>query len=281
VGSVARTGTSSLSRNWGWFAVRGVLALILGLVAFLFPVSALFAFTMVFAAYAGADGLLSTIAGIRGATRKEERWWALILRGIIGIAVAALFVLMPFAATVSYALATLGMLSAWAILTGLLEIVAAIRLRKEIEGEWLLGLSGVLSMLLGLAVPVALYVNPPATILSVMGNRVLCCRRRRGADRVRAATAPGAGKDERTGGMTREDVIATAGSLEDPFLVEILEEGGDRADLIEAVTRARGDLRDFPAAPRPMSATVSRLWEIIETADAAVADPLALEDGRQ
>ncbi|GGO91504.1 HdeD family acid-resistance protein [Stakelama pacifica] len=166
-GSEARTGAPLLSRNWGWFVVRGVLALILGTVAFLFPLSALFAFTMVFAAYAGADGLLSTIAGVRGATHKEERWWALIVRGIIGIAVAALFVAVPFVATISYALATLGILSAWAILTGLLEIAATIPLRKEIEGEWLLGLSGVLSILLGLAVPVALYVNPPATILSV------------------------------------------------------------------------------------------------------------------
>lgn len=166
-GGEARTGVPLLSRNWRWFVLRGVLALILGTVAFLFPVSALFAFTLVFAAYAGADGLLSTIAGVRGARRNEERWWALILRGIIGISVAALFVLMPLVATVSYALATLGMLSAWAVLTGILEIVAAIRLRKEIEGEWLLGLSGVLSILLGLAVPVALYVNPPATILSV------------------------------------------------------------------------------------------------------------------
>jgi uncharacterized membrane protein HdeD (DUF308 family) len=166
-GSDARTGASLLSRNWGWFVVRGVLAMALGTVAFLFPASALLAFTMVFAAYAGADGLLSTIAGVRSATAKEERWWALILRGLIGIAVAVLFVLMPFVATVSYALATLGVLSAWAILSGVLEIAAAIRLRKEIEGEWLLGLSGMLSILLGLAVPVALYVNPPATILSV------------------------------------------------------------------------------------------------------------------
>jgi uncharacterized membrane protein HdeD (DUF308 family) len=162
-GSDARTGVPLLNHNWGWFVVRGVLALTLGVVAFLFPVSALFAFTMVFAAYAGADGLLSTIAGVRGATRKEERWWMLILRGIIGlaVAVAVLFLAVPFVSTASYALATLSVLSAWAILTGVLEIAAAIRLRKEMEGEWLLALSGVLSLLLGLAVPVALYLNPP------------------------------------------------------------------------------------------------------------------------
>ncbi|MFD1105383.1 MULTISPECIES: HdeD family acid-resistance protein [Sphingomonadaceae] len=166
-GGEARAGASLLSRNWGWFVVRGFLALLLGAVAVLFPVSALFAFTMVFAAYAGADGLFSTIAGVRGATRNEERWWALVLRGIVGLAVAVLFVLMPFAATVSYALVTLGILSAWAILAGVLEIAAAVRLRKQIEGEWLLGLSGALSIVLGLAVPVALAVTPFATILSV------------------------------------------------------------------------------------------------------------------
>lgn len=166
-GNEARTGASLLSRNWAWFVVRGVLALIVGALAVLFPLSALFAFTMVFAAYAGADGLLSTIAGARGAMRNIERWWTLVLRGIIGIAVAVLFVLMPFVATVSYALATLGILSAWAIIAGALELAAAIRLRKDIEGEWLLALSGVLSILLGLAIPVALVVTPLATILSV------------------------------------------------------------------------------------------------------------------
>jgi uncharacterized membrane protein HdeD (DUF308 family) len=166
-GDEARTDGSLISRNWGWFVFRGVLALILGAVAFLFPVSALFAFTIVFAAYTGADGILSMIAGVRGAARKEERWWALVLRGLVGIAVLALFVVMPFAMTVGYALATLSVLSAWAILTGVLELVAAVRLRKEIKGEWLLGLSGALSVLLGLAVPVALYLNPAATLLSV------------------------------------------------------------------------------------------------------------------
>jgi uncharacterized membrane protein HdeD (DUF308 family) len=64
-GGEARAGASLLNRNWGWFVVRGFLALLLGAVAVLFPVSALFAFTMVFAAYAGADGLFSTIAGVR------------------------------------------------------------------------------------------------------------------------------------------------------------------------------------------------------------------------
>ena len=85
----------TLRRNWGWIVFRGVLALALGVVSFLFPLSALFAFAMVFAGYAGADGILSLVAAVRGARRKEERWWAYVIRGIIGIATAVLFLLMP------------------------------------------------------------------------------------------------------------------------------------------------------------------------------------------
>src|SRR3546814_19553418 len=121
-GSDARTGVPLLNHNWGWFVVRGVLALTLGVVAFLFPVSALFAFTMVFAAYAGADGLLSTIAAVRGATRQEERRWTLILRGLTGLAVAVLFVLMPFLAPPTSTLPTLSVLSASPILPDVLHL---------------------------------------------------------------------------------------------------------------------------------------------------------------
>jgi len=156
-----------LERNWGWFALRGGLAMALGVLAILFPASALFAFTMVFAAFALVDGLFSVISGIKGARRKEERWWALILRGLVGIAVGVLFVLMPFVTTISYAIASLALLAAWSILTGILEIAAAVKLRKEIKGEWLLGLSGLLSVLLGLAIPFVLTLYPAATILSV------------------------------------------------------------------------------------------------------------------
>ena len=153
--------------NWGWIVLRGVLALLVGIVALLFPLPALFAFTMLFAAFAGVDGLLSLISGIRGARAKQDRWSTLILRGLVGILVALIFVLMPGVATVGYALASLVLISVWSILVGLLEIAAAVRLRKEIEGEWLLGLSGLLSVLLGLAIPIVLMIHPAATILSV------------------------------------------------------------------------------------------------------------------
>ena len=153
--------------NWKWFALRGVLAIILGVIAILFPASTLFAFTMVFAAFAFVDGVVSLVSGVRGTRGKEERWWALILRGLVGIAAGVLFVLMPLVTTIGYALATLVLVAVWSIVTGVLEISAAIRLRKKIKREWLLALSGSLSILLGIAIPIILMLYPAATILSV------------------------------------------------------------------------------------------------------------------
>lgn len=164
--AVGRPMLGTLRRNWGWIVFRGVLALALGVVSFLFPLSALFAFAMVFAAYAGADGIVSLVAAVRGARRKEERWWAYVIRGIIGIATAVLFILMPEVMTVGYALVTLVMLAIWAIVTGALEIVAATSLRKEISGEWLMGLSGALSVVLGIVIIVLLVLDPLTTLPS-------------------------------------------------------------------------------------------------------------------
>ena len=151
--------------NWGWFVLRGVLAILLGISAFLFPFSALFAFTMVFAFFAFMDGIASLVSGIRGARHKEERWGALIFRGIIGIVIAASFLVMPGLATVASAFTALGLLAAWSITGGALEILAAIRLRKVIRGEWLLMLSGALSIALGVII-VTLMANPLATMVS-------------------------------------------------------------------------------------------------------------------
>jgi uncharacterized membrane protein HdeD (DUF308 family) len=165
--ALSEPGGAVLPHNWRWLVLRGVLAALLGIAALLFPLSALFAFTMVFAAFAFVDGILSIVSGIRGARRKEERWWSLVLRGLVGLLVGILFVLMPVVTTISYALVTLVLLAAWSILVGLFEVLAAVRLRRAIRGEWLLGLSGLLSILLGLAIPVVLLTYPGATILSV------------------------------------------------------------------------------------------------------------------
>jgi len=127
--------------NWGWFMFRGVLALLLAVCAVIFPLSAIFGFTLVFAAYAFVDGIMSLVAGIRGA-QAGERWGALIFRGLTGIVAGVIFVLLPMLATFTYAFLTVIMLAVWSTFAGIFEIAAAFRLRKAIAGEWFLGLSG-------------------------------------------------------------------------------------------------------------------------------------------
>ena len=160
------TGFSSLAAHaWGWVLLRGILALALGVAAIRFPLSAIFAFTLLFAAYAFVDGIASLVAGTRSA-RSGERWGAMVFRGITGILVGVIFVLLPMLATVTYAFLTVIMVAVWSVIAGIFEISAAIRLRKAIQGEWLLGLAGAFSLLLGLAILVLVIPNPVATILS-------------------------------------------------------------------------------------------------------------------
>ena len=154
------------AHNWKWFMARGVLALLLGIGAGVFPLSAVFAFTMIFAAYCFIDGVASLVAGVRGAREPGHRWGALVFSGIVGILIGILFLLMPIVTTIIYASVVLLILAAWAIITGILEIVTAVRLRKEIEGEWLLGVSGAISVLLGIGILALAIPNPAASIVS-------------------------------------------------------------------------------------------------------------------
>jgi uncharacterized membrane protein HdeD (DUF308 family) len=150
---------------WGWILVRGILALILGVLALKWPLGTLFAFTMLFAAYAFVDGLASLIAGVQAGSSGERRG-GLILEGLLGIAVGAIFVAMPLVSTFTYAWVTIVLLAVWSVLAGFFEIATAIRLRKEIEGEFLMFLSGLFSVLLGCAIVYFLLRNPAVTILS-------------------------------------------------------------------------------------------------------------------
>ncbi|WP_336977925.1 HdeD family acid-resistance protein [Altererythrobacter fulvus] len=153
--------------NWRWFLVRGLLAIALGILALLVPGLTVFAFAMLFGAFSFADGLLSLGAGIRGARSHADRWGMLVFSGLLGIAVGVLFFVWPMLAAATYALFLVIMLAMWALFTGLFELFAAIRLRREIEGEWLLGLSGALSVLLGVAILAMLAVAPGASLISL------------------------------------------------------------------------------------------------------------------
>jgi uncharacterized membrane protein HdeD (DUF308 family) len=139
----ASYGLSLLHENWWAIALRGAIGIVIGVVAFLLPFPTLVALVWLFGAYAFLDGVFSLVAvWRRGMTRS---WWMMILEGILGIATG----IMSFVWPGIIALALVYVIAAWAVVTGVLEIAAAIRLRKEIEGEWLLGLSGALSITLG------------------------------------------------------------------------------------------------------------------------------------
>jgi uncharacterized membrane protein HdeD (DUF308 family) len=150
----------TLGRNWWALALRGVAAILFGILAFAWPGITLFVLVLFFGAYMLVDGIFAIVAAVRAAG-EEDRWWLLLIEGILGVLAGLVAFFWPGLT----ALALLYFIAAWAIVTGIMEIVAAIRLRQEIEGEWALGLSGLLSVIFG----ILLVVLPaPAGLLSLV-----------------------------------------------------------------------------------------------------------------
>jgi uncharacterized membrane protein HdeD (DUF308 family) len=148
-----------LSRNWWVLLLRGIAAIAFGVLTWFQPGISLASLVLLFGVYSMADGILGTWTAIAG--RKErDHWWVLLLEGLVGIGVGLLTLFAPGVT----ALALLFYIAIWAIATGVLEIVAAIRLRKEIEGEWLLVLGGLASVVFG----ILLMARPGVGVLAVL-----------------------------------------------------------------------------------------------------------------
>ena len=151
--------SGTLSRAWWLLLLRGIAAVAFGLIAWFQPGISLASLVLVFGAYCLADGILGVWTAVSG-SRDHEYWWLLLLEGLLGIGIGALTFLAPGVT----ALALLFYIAIWAIATGVLEITAAIRLRREISNEWLLLLSGLASVAFG----VLLAAQPGAGALAVL-----------------------------------------------------------------------------------------------------------------
>jgi uncharacterized membrane protein HdeD (DUF308 family) len=149
----------ALGRTWWLVLLRGLAAIVFGILAWTWPGATLITLVLFWGAYALVDGVAALVGGWQ-AKDSGKPMWPVVLVGVIGIA-AGIFTFVQPEVT---AVALLILIAAWAIVQGVFEIVAAIRLRKEIKNEWLLILSGVLSVLFGLF----MIASPGAGAMAVL-----------------------------------------------------------------------------------------------------------------
>ena len=134
----------TLVRNWWLFTLRGVLGIVFGLIALIFPGPTILSLVILFSAYMLVDGVFGIISAVRAIRRKEDRWGLLIFEGLIDIAVGILAFLWPGITVVAFVL----LVGAWAIVTGAVMTAAGFRLNVS-HGRWWLVLSGALSLAFG------------------------------------------------------------------------------------------------------------------------------------
>jgi uncharacterized membrane protein HdeD (DUF308 family) len=166
--------------NWWSLTMRGIIAILLGIATFAWPQITVASLVLLFGGYALVDGVVNLVGAWRH-SQMRDRWGALLIEGLIGVLAG----LMTFVWPAITMLALTMLIAIWAILSGVFKIAAAIRLRKHIAGEWLLGLSGVASLFFGVflmamplvgALAIALWFGVFAlvtgVVLTVLGLRL-------------------------------------------------------------------------------------------------------------
>ncbi len=148
-----------LARNWWVLLLRGLLAILFGFVSFAAPGLSVAALVLLFGGFCLADGLMAAWTALSN-NRQKENGWLLIIGGLLGIGVGLLTIFQP-ALT---GLALLFYIAVWAIATGVVQVLTAIRLRQEIENEWMLVLAGLCSVAFG----ALLMARPGAGALAVL-----------------------------------------------------------------------------------------------------------------
>lgn len=147
------------TESWWAMVLRGIAAIAFGVLAFVWPHITLLALVFLFGIYALVDGIFALAAGIRS-HGEHTRWWLLLIEGILSIIAGVL----AFAIPAVTALVLLILIAAWAIVTGIFEIGAAIQLRRQIYNEWLLVIAGIASIVFG----GLLLIKPLAGALAVI-----------------------------------------------------------------------------------------------------------------
>jgi uncharacterized membrane protein HdeD (DUF308 family) len=148
-----------LAHNWWTLLLRGIIALVFGLLCFAYPSVTLLVMTMMFGVYALLDGILALASSITTAPGRPL-WWSTIFEGIVGVIFGLVILIWPGIT----AFVLLYLIGVWAIITGIFEITAAIRLRQHFTNEWLLIISGAASVIFGLLI----LVIPRAGALAVV-----------------------------------------------------------------------------------------------------------------
>jgi len=136
-----------LSKHWWLLLLRGIAAIVFGVLAFIWPGLTLLTLVILYGVFAIFDGVLALAAAFGRTGPDVPKWW-LVLTAILGIGAGLITLFWPGIT----ALVLIIFIGAWAIVRGIMEIIAAIQLRREIQGEWLLILAGALSVLFGLGV---------------------------------------------------------------------------------------------------------------------------------
>jgi uncharacterized membrane protein HdeD (DUF308 family) len=154
------TNTAALEGSPGAFsAVRGILAILFGIIALVWPGISLLALTYLFGAYALINGLVAIVSAIRGRSTIKS-WWAVLIEGLAGVAIGLLTFFWPHVTI----LALLLLIATWSVIIGILEIGIAFSSRAATGERWMIGIAGALSIIFG----ILLFTHPGAGLLAMI-----------------------------------------------------------------------------------------------------------------
>jgi uncharacterized membrane protein HdeD (DUF308 family) len=138
-----------LARNWWAVAIRGLASIVFGAIALTLPQAAILAFLIVFAAYLLVDGVFAIVSAVRAA-RRHERWGLLVLEGVADLIAAVIALALPGIALLAFMI----LVAVWAVITGVLALVAAFRLHIDHGRVWM-AIGGIASIILGVLIVIA------------------------------------------------------------------------------------------------------------------------------